>query len=119
MSWPARSPGDAAGAGVVADWPTRSARRAVSVLGLLGTFGAPAGWPGTAVGLLDYDLIEGFCVRGCAAAAPATRGTYRSVLYALAAPVHGPPGQRPSPHSSSTEPSAWLGRPAAWRAGRK
>jgi integrase len=104
MSWPAGSPGDAAVAGVVAGWPARSARRAVSVLGLLGAFGAAAGWPATAEGLLDYDLIEGFCVRGCAAAAPATRGTYRSVLYALAAPVHGPPGQRPSPQPGAKAP---------------
>jgi integrase len=104
MSWPAGSPGDAAVAWLIARWPARSARRAGSVLGLLGTFGAAAGWPATAESLLDYDLIEGFCVRGCAAAAPATRGTYRSVLYALAATVHGPPGQRPAPQPGAKAP---------------
>ncbi len=104
MSWPVGSPGDAAVAGVLGRWPARSARRAGSVLGLPGTFGTAAGWPATAESLLDYDLIEGFCVRGCAAAAPATRGTYRSVLYALAAAVHGPPGQRPSPQPGAQAP---------------
>ena len=109
MSWPAGSPGDAAVAGVLVRWPARSARRAGSVLGLLGTFGTAAGWPATAESLLDYDLIEGFCVRGCAAAAPATRGTYRSVLYALAAAVHGPPGQRPAPQPGATAPPPYSG----------
>jgi hypothetical protein len=47
--------------------------------------------------LLDYDVIEAFCVAGLPGARPSTRGTYRSALYRLAAPVHGAPGQRGTP----------------------
>ena len=54
--------------------------------------------------LLDYDVIEAFCVAGLAGRAPATRGTYRSVLYRLAAPVHGPPGQRATPFAGAKPP---------------
>ena len=92
MSWAAGTPDDAAVRGLPAGRPASSARRAASVLGLLGRFGLVSGWPASAECLLDYDLIEGFCVRGCAGAASSTRGTYRSVLYALAGPVNGRPG---------------------------
>jgi integrase len=54
--------------------------------------------------LLGYDVIEAFCVAGLAGRAPATRGTYRSALYRLAAAVHGPPGQRPTPFAGAKAP---------------
>jgi integrase len=57
--------------------------------------------------LLDYDVIEAFCVAGLAGRAPATRGTYRSVLYRLAAPVHGPPGQRATPFAGAEAPAPY------------
>jgi hypothetical protein len=47
--------------------------------------------------LLDYDVIEAFCVAGLPGSRPSTRGTYRSALYRLAALVHGEPGQRGTP----------------------
>ncbi len=75
----------------------RELPRARSVLARLAEFGAGQGVPATPQWLLDYDVIEAFCVRGCAGRAPATRGTYRSVLYQLAAPVHGVPEQRGTP----------------------
>src|SRR5260370_8496793 len=62
--------------------------------------GVPGGWEF----LLDYDVIEAFCVTGLAGRAPATRGTYRSALYRLAAAVHGPPGQRPTPFAGAKAP---------------
>jgi integrase len=62
--------------------------------------GVPAGWESW----LDYDVIEGFCVAGLAGAASSTRGTYRSVLYRLAAMEHGDPGQRPTPFPGAKAP---------------
>ena len=47
--------------------------------------------------LLDYDVIEAFCVAGLAGRASSTRGTYRSALYRLAEAGHGAPGQRATP----------------------
>jgi hypothetical protein len=44
--------------------------------------GIPASWEF----LLDYDVIEAFCVAGLAGRASSTRGTYRSALYRLAEP---------------------------------
>ena len=64
------------------------------------TRGIPASWQY----LLDYDVIEAFCVAGLAGRAPATRGTYRSVLYRLAAPVHGPPRLRATPFAGAKAP---------------
>ncbi len=104
MSWAAGPPDDAAVRGLHAGRPASSARRAASVLGLLGRFGLASGWPASAECLLDYDLIEGFCVRGCAGAASSTRGTYRSVLYALAGPVNGRPSRRPTPFAGARPP---------------
>ena len=65
--------------------------------------GIPASWEF----LLDYDVIEAFCVAGLAGRASSTRGTYRSALYRLAVAAHGPPGpgrrrsraQAPAPYS--------------------
>src|SRR5690348_16717084 len=104
MSGAAGTPDDAAIRGLLAGRPASSARRAASVLRLLGRFGLASGWPAPAECLLDYDLIEGFCVRGCAGATSSTRGTYRSVLYALACPVNGRPGRRPTPFPGAKPP---------------
>ena len=57
--------------------------------------------------LLDYDVIEAFCVAGLAGRAPATRGTYRSALYRLAEARHGPPGQRPTPFPGARAPAPY------------
>ena len=55
------------------------------------------GFPGGPEFLLDYDVIEAFCVTGLRGRASSTRSTYRSALYRLAAAVHGPPGRRATP----------------------
>ncbi len=55
--------------------------------------------------LLDYDVIEAFCVAGLPGRAPSTRGTYRSALYRLARPVHGKPGQRAAPFAGARAPA--------------
>ena len=65
--------------------------------------GIPARWEF----LLDYDVIEAFCVAGLAGRAPATRGTYRSALYRLAEARHGPPGQRPTPFPGARAPAPY------------
>src|SRR6266851_4559529 len=57
--------------------------------------------------LLDYDVIEAFCVAGLAGRAPATRGTYRSALYRLAVVVNGPPGLRPTPFAGAKAPAPY------------
>jgi integrase len=57
--------------------------------------------------LLDYDVIEAFCVAGLARRACSTRGTYRSALYRLAAPVHGEPRQRGTPFAGATPPAPY------------
>src|SRR5205085_266119 len=54
--------------------------------------------------LLDYDVVEAFCVRGCAGRASSTRGTYRSVLSRLAAPAHGAAGCRATPFAGAKAP---------------
>ena len=65
--------------------------------------GVPASWEF----LLDYDVIEAFCVAGLAGRAPSTRGTYRSALYRLAEAVHGPPGQRATPFAGARAPAPY------------
>ena len=65
--------------------------------------GIPASWEF----LLDYDVIEAFCVAGLAGRAPATRGTYRSALYRLAEAGHGPPGQRATPFPGARAPAPY------------
>lgn len=65
--------------------------------------GIPASWEF----LLDYDVIEAFCVAGLAGRAPATRGTYRSALYRLAGAGHGPPGQRATPFPGARAPAPY------------
>jgi len=85
----------------------RELPRARSVLALLARFTAGQGVPASPQWLLDYDVVEAFCVRGCAGLASSTRGTYRSVLYRLAAPVHGVPGRRGTPFPGSEAPAPY------------
>src|ERR1039458_7964664 len=85
---------DAAGAGLCmlpAGSVTAPALRALSRFA--DARGIPASWEF----LLDYDVIEAFCVAGLAGRASSTRGTYRSALYRLAEPGNGAPGQRTAP----------------------
>jgi integrase len=79
-------------------------RRAGSVARSLRAFGAAGGLPGSAACLLDYDVIEAFCVAGLRGRASSTRGTYRSVLYALAGEVSGPPSCRATPFAGAKAP---------------
>jgi integrase len=74
------------------------------VLRRLSRFAAGRGIPAGREFLLDYDVIEAFCVAGLAGRASSTRGTYRSALYRLAAVVHGEPGQRPTPLAGAKAP---------------
>jgi integrase len=92
------------GAAVMA---SREVPRARSVLALLAGFAAGQGVPASPGLLLDYDVVEAFCVRGCAGRASSTRGTYRSVLYQLAGQVHGPPGQRATPFAGAKAPAPY------------
>jgi len=89
----------------------REVPRARSVLALLAGFAAGQGVPASPEWLPDYDVVEALCVRGCAGRAPATRGTYRSVLYQLAAPVHGAPGRRGTPFAGAPAPYPAAQRP--------
>src|SRR5260370_676263 len=75
----------------------REVPRARSVLGLLARFASGQGVPASPAWLLDYDVGEAFCVRGCAGRAAPTCRTYRSGVYQLGGPVHRPPGQRGDP----------------------
>ena len=63
----------------------------------LSRFADTRGVPAGREFLLDYDVIEAFCVAGLRGRASSTRGTYRSALYRLAEAAHGRPGQRPTP----------------------
>jgi integrase len=67
-------------------------------------FASARGIPAGSEFLLDYDVIEAFCVAGLAGRACSTRGTYRSALYRLATPVHGEPGQRGTPFAGAKPP---------------
>ena len=70
----------------------------------LSRFALARGIPAGPEFLLDYDVIEAFCVAGLNGRACSTRGTYRSALYRLAAPVHGEPGQRATPFAGAKAP---------------
>jgi integrase len=85
----------------------RELPRARSVLAGLAGFADGRGIPASPEWLLDYDVIEAFCVAGRAGAASSTRGTYRSVLYQLAAPVHGPAGRRATPFAGARAPGPY------------
>jgi integrase len=95
MAAPGLLPGGLAGPGL---------RRAESVIRSLRGFGAASGLPASAACLLDYDVIEAFCVTGLRGRAAPTRGTYRSVLYSLAGDVHGPPSCRATPFAGAKAP---------------
>ena len=86
--------------------PRRQAMSATAVRGLsrfADSRGIPAGWEF----LLDYDVIEAFCVTGLRGRACSTRGTYRSALYRLAEAAHGPPGQRATPFPGARAPAPY------------
>jgi integrase len=80
--------------------PRRLAVAATAARGL-SRFATARGIPASREFLLDYDVIEAFCVTGLPGCAPSTRGTYRSALYRLAMPVHGGPGQRATPFAGA------------------
>ncbi len=73
----------------------------------LARFADTRGVPASREFLLDYDVIEAFCVAGLAGRAPSTRGTYRSALYRLAEGVHGPAGQRATPFAGARAPAPY------------
>ena len=81
----------------------RQAVTATAVRGL-SRFAIARGIPVRPEFLLDYDVIEAFCVAGLDGRACSTRGTYRSALYRLAVPVHGQPGQRATPFAGAEAP---------------
>lgn len=85
----------------------RERPRARYVLARLTGFASTRGIPAVPECLLDYDVIEAFCVHGLAGRASATQGTYRSVLYQLAAAAQGSPGQRATPFSGAKAPSPY------------
>ena len=71
-------------------------------------FARTRGIPASREFLLDYDVIEAFCVAGLPGRASSTRGTCRSALYRLARPVHGEPGQRATPFAGARAPAPYL-----------
>lgn len=86
--------------------PRRQAMTA-SVLRGLARFADLRGVPAGPEFLLDYDIIEAFCVTGLPGRSSSTRGTYRSVLYRLAAGVHGAPGRRATPFAGARAPAPY------------
>jgi len=86
--------------------PRRQAVTATAVRGL-SRFAAARGIPPSREFLLDYDVIEAFCVAGLPGRACSTRGTYRSALYRLARPVRGEPGQRATPFAGARAPAPY------------
>jgi len=96
-------PAQAGGAEAV---PRRQAVAATAARGLR-RFAAARGIPACREFLLDYDVIEAFCVAGLPGCASSTRGTYRSALYRLAMPVHGVPGQRATPFAGAKAPAPY------------
>ncbi len=89
-----------------AEGPLRQAVAATAARGLR-RFAAARGIPASREFLLDYDVIEAFCVAGLPGRASSTRGTYRSALYRLARPVHGAPGQRATPFAGARAPAPY------------
>ncbi len=73
----------------------------------LSRFADARGIPAGREFLLDYGVIEAFCVAGLAGRASSTRGTYRPALYRLAIAVNGPPGQRPTPFAGARAPAPY------------
>ena len=85
----------------------REVPRARCVLAGLAAFTSGCGIAPAPERLLDYDVIEAFCVAGLPGRASSTRGTYRSVLYQLAAGVHGEPGRRATPFAGARAPAPY------------
>ncbi len=81
----------------------RQAVTATAVRGL-SRFAEARGIPPGREFLLDYDVIEAFCVTGLRGRTCSTRGTYRSALYRLAMAVHGEPGPRATPFAGAQAP---------------
>jgi len=73
----------------------------------LSRFAQTRGIPAVREFLLDYDVIEAFCVAGLPGRTCSTQGTYRSALYRLARPVHGEPGQRATPFAGAKAPAPY------------
>ena len=73
----------------------------------LSRFADARGVPAGREFLLDYDVIEAFCVAGLPGRASSTRGTYRSALYRLAETANGLPGQRPTPFPGASAPAPY------------
>jgi len=73
----------------------------------LSRFADARGVPAGREFLLDYDVIEAFCVAGLPGRASSTRGTYRSALYRLAETANGLPGQRPTPFPGARAPAPY------------
>ena len=86
--------------------PRRQATTATALRGL-SRFADARGVPPGGEFLLDYDVIEAFCVAGRRAGRLATRGTYRSALYRLAEAAHGPSGQRATPFPGARAPAPY------------
>ena len=84
-----------------------SGRVAAPALRGLPRFAETRGVPDSREFLLDYDVIEAFCVAGLRGRASSTRGTYRSALYRLAEAVHGPAGQRATPFAGARAPAPY------------
>jgi integrase len=87
-----------------AEMEERSRTRAVVVVRRLMSFASAQGIAPVPGQLLDHDVIEAFCVLGCAGRSSSTRGTYRSVLDTLAAAGHGPPPRRGTPFAGARAP---------------
>ena len=86
--------------------PRRRAVTATAVRGL-SRFAEARGVPAGREFLLDYDVIEAFCVAGLPGRASSTRGTYRSAPYRLAEAAHGPAGQRATPFAGARAPAPY------------
>lgn len=84
-----------------AEMEGRSRRRAVVVVRRLVSFASAQGIVPVPAQLFDHDVIEAFCVQGCAGRSSSTAGTYRSVLDALASSMHGPPPRRGTPFAGA------------------
>src|SRR5450759_538655 len=85
----------------------RSRAMAALVLRRLPRFAEIRGVPAGREFLLDYDVIEAFCVTGLRGRACSARGTYRSALYRLAEVVHGPAGQRATLFAGARAPAPY------------
>src|SRR5260370_17596464 len=83
--------------------PRRQAVAATAARGL-SRFAATRGISPGPEFLLDYDVIEAFCVAGLPGARPSTRGTYRSALYRLARPRRAGPRRRGPPFPPAPAP---------------